>query len=268
MLSPIAQRDNIGSLISFKKPAYWDKLLFCQKIKYYGGVLTKEYSNYVDKLKAKDIVKKICGDEIEVSPVIKILKNIKDLKQEDLDINHIIKGAHGSKYNINIKDNTTLSECFKKLESFNIKYNPHGGELQYLHLSPSFFIEEKVDDFYVGKTGNATVFMIRCIYGKPVSIGITYTDQKDSYMNNYYIDWKPIKETIPIYIDIEDIRNDVDKMIKLACMLSQNFEFVRVDFYLSRDRKIYFSEFTFTPAAGGMVYPSKEVEYELGKSWI
>ena len=255
-------------MYTFKKPPYWKKLAFCQKIKYYGENLTQEYSDYVDKLKAKDIVKKICGDEIEVSPIIKILKNIKDLKQEDLNTDNIIKGAHGSKYNINIKQNTTLNECFEKLSTFNIKYNPHGGESQYLYLSPSFFIEEKINDFYVGKNGNATVFMIRCIYGKPVSIGITYTNNKDYYMNNYYIDWKPIKETIPINIDIEDIREDVNKMIKLSSMLSKNFEFVRVDFYLSKDRKIYFSEFTFTPAAGGMVYPSKEIEYNLGKSWI
>ncbi len=254
------------SLISLKKPSNWNNLAFCQKIKYYGKNLTQEYAEYVDKLKAKDIVKKICGDEIEVSPVIKILKDIKDLKQEDLNINHIIKGSHGCKYNINIKENATLSECFKKLESFNIKYNPHGSESQYLYLQPSFFIEDKIDDFYVGKNGNATVFMIRCIYGKPVSIGITYTNQ-GSYMNNYYIDWKPIKEEIPIRIDIEDIREDVNKMIKLSCMLSQTFEFVRVDFYLSKDRKIYFSEFTFTPNAGSMVYPH-HIERELGKSWI
>jgi hypothetical protein len=255
-------------MITFKKPSNWNQLAFYEKIKYYGGTLTEEYAKYVDKLKAKEIVKQVCGDEIEVSPVVKILTDINDLKQEDLNINHIIKGSHGSKFNINIRNNTTLDECFKKLKTFNVVYKPHKNENQYFYLSPSFFIEEKVDDFYVGKTGNATVFMIRCIYGKPVSIGICYTDEKNIYMNNYYIDWKPIKESIPIHINIEDIKEDVNKMIKLSCMLSENFEFVRMDFYLSKDRKIYFSEFTFTPAAGLIVYPSKKIEYDLGKSWI
>lgn len=257
-------------MITFKKPDYWNKMAFYQKIRYYGGVLTKDYADYVDKLKVKEIVKQMCGDQIDVSPVVKILKNIKDLTQEDLNINHIIKGSHGSKYNININEKTTLYECLKKLETFNRTYNTHINEKQYEYLTPSFFIEEKIDDFYSGKNGNATVFMIRCIYGKPVSIGITYTDEKGrNFMNNYYIDWKPIKETIStISINIEDIKEDVDKMINLSCILSQKFEFVRMDYYLSKDRKIYLSEFTFTPYAGNIVYPSKEVEYELGKSWI
>lgn len=255
-------------MLTFKKPYYWNKLAFYEKIRYYGNILSQEYSDYVDKLKSKEIVKNICNDLIEVSPIIKILKNISDLNKEDLNINHIIKGSHGSKYNININENTTISECFTKLKTFNKKYNPHGNEKQYLYLTPTFFIEEKIDDFYNGKNGKATVFMFRCIYGKPVSIGIMYWDEKDSYMNNYYIDWIPIKETIPIFIDIDDIKDDINKMILLSSMLSSNFEFVRIDFYLDKNRKIYFSEFTFTPSAGFMIYPSKEIEYNLGKSWI
>ena len=49
-------------MLSFKKPPNWTNLAFYHKIKYYGKMLTQEYSEYVDKLKAKDIVKKICGD--------------------------------------------------------------------------------------------------------------------------------------------------------------------------------------------------------------
>jgi hypothetical protein len=255
-------------MLTFKKPYNCNNLAFYEKIRYYGNILTKEYSDYVDKLKSKEIVKNICGDLIQISPVIKVLKNIYDLEKEDLSINYIIKGSHGSKYNINITETTTIDECFKKLKTFNKKYNPHGNEKQYLYLTPTFFIEEKIEDFYSGKNGKATVFMFRCIYGKPVSIGIMYWDEKDCYMNNYYIDWSPIKETIPIFININDIKEDVNRMILLSSMLSSNFEFVRVDFYLDKNRNIYFSEFTFTPSAGFMTYPSKEIEYDLGKSWI
>ena len=50
------------------------------------------------------------------------------------------------------------------LKKYNKNYNPHGNENQYKFLNPSFFIEEKIDDFYSGKSGEAVVFMIRCIY--------------------------------------------------------------------------------------------------------
>jgi hypothetical protein len=56
-------------------------------------------------------------------------------------------------------------------------------------------------------------------------------------------------------------------MIELAEILSAPFEFVRIDFYLSSDRKIYFSEYTFTPSGGYRFY-TNNIEAELGKLWL
>ena len=53
----------------------------------------------------------------------------------------------------------------------------------------------------------------------------------------------------------------------ISKILSKEFEFVRVDFYLDKNDNIYFSEFTFTPAAGEQVFPT-ELEIELSKKWI
>ncbi len=131
------------------KPIGWEKLAFYEKIRYYGTILTKEYSDYVDKLKAKYIVKEICGEEIEIPKVIKILKNNKDITNLDINENYIIKGAHGSKFNINIKNNTSLREILILLNKYNIKYNPHKNESQYQYIEPKFFIEEKVDDYFL-----------------------------------------------------------------------------------------------------------------------
>jgi hypothetical protein len=55
-------------------------------------------------------------------------------------------------------------------------------------------------------------------------------------------------------------------MIDIVKELSKIFEFVRIDLYLSKDDKIYFSEFTFTPH-GGMQFFSDEQELEYGKLW-
>ena len=59
----------------------------------------------------------------------------------------------------------------------------------------------------------------------------------------------------------------MNRMFDAAKILSNPFEFVRIDFYLGADNKIYFSEFTFTPHAGLQVY-SNEMELKLGKLWI
>ena len=41
-------------MLTFIKPDNWMDLPMYKKIFYYGRVLTKEYSQYVDKLKQKD----------------------------------------------------------------------------------------------------------------------------------------------------------------------------------------------------------------------
>lgn len=250
------------------KPKNWEKLAFYQKIQYYGKHLTEEHAMYVDKIKAKEIVSQISqkyGKKICIPQVIRVLKNIEDIRESDLNKNHMIKGSHGCKYNINMDEKTTIDSVKKQLFSFNRIFNPYKDEKQYTFLKPQFFIEEKVNDFYTGKTGKAGVFMIRCIYGNPVSIGIIIGDK----MNNYDIHWNPINiEISPSVFKIDEVKDNVEKMIELATILSHPFEFVRMDFYLSQDREIYFSEFTFTPSGGKMVYPSHKIEYELGKTWI
>jgi hypothetical protein len=243
-----------------EKPSNWKDLMFCEKINIYKSFLNEHHSKYTDKLLAKNIVKEICGDKIQVAKVIKILKNHTDLDQIDLDPRYIIKATHGSGWNINIKENTNISSCKSLLGSWNRHYSET--EKQYTYLKPMFYIEEKIDDKILGETGEAIVYMIRCIHGKPITIGIKYKD----FMNNYDIDWKPIcsnSNKIPFDLQLNDSK--FDDMIYYASLLSKSFEFVRMDFHLSKT-DIYFSEFTFTPNAGKQVF-TKEVEYTLGKLW-
>ena len=60
--------------------------------------------------------------------------------------------------------------------------------------------------------------------------------------------------------------NELDKMINLSRILSKPFEFVRIDFYISKNSDIYFCEFTFTPNSGFQVY-SDDIEFKLGTLW-
>ena len=55
-------------------------------------------------------------------------------------------------------------------------------------------------------------------------------------------------------------------MLENAKILSNRFEFVRIDYYIDKNHDIYFSEFTFTPAGGNITFDPK-IEFELGKTW-
>jgi hypothetical protein len=55
-------------------------------------------------------------------------------------------------------------------------------------------------------------------------------------------------------------------MYDIACLLSKQFEFVRIDLYIDKNDKIYLNEYTFTPLQGKMDYPL-DIEMDLGKLW-
>lgn len=267
------------SNFSFKnKPLNWNNLALYEKIQFTKNKFGKNYSSYVDKIEAKNIVKNLCGDKIKIPVVKKIFQNYKDITQDDLHHTFIIKGAHSCGANIVLfpePEPYDIPRLHRVLEEkFNKKYTL-GGESQYDYLEPKFFTELKIHDKQFGMNGNAITYMIRCIHGIPYTL--TILDKKNGYQEYYlYNIDKTIKEIDMKNSDIKPIgfnydlmrpdKNELKKMYDLASILSTQFEFVRIDFYISKNSDIYFSEFTFTPNAGGRVY-DLELEIMLGKLW-
>jgi len=244
-----------GTLFTIQKPDNWTSLPLYKKINHYKSILTRDYSAYVDKLSAKNIVKNICGDRCKIPEVIRILKNPSDLKQSDLNDDVLIKASHGSGWLIDPLNNKNLEENINKLKLWDKIYSNH--EKQYKYLQPKFFIEKKLNCFYNGLTGSAVDIKVFCFYGNPKFLLVRNMKKR----NFYDMNWVPIKnldfdfEKPSCYNEIIDISKD----------LSKPFEFVRIDLYIGIDG-IYFSEFTFTPMSGKKEF-SDEKELELGKYW-
>lgn len=241
---------------SFTKPPNWSSMPFFSKIGYYKNVLDERVVPYVDKIEAKKIVKAL-HEDISVAKIVRILKNPNDFNQNDINPKYIVKSAHGSGWNINITEQTKVQDVVKSLQKWNTTYEGIK-EKQYKYIKPRFYIEEKVDG---PKGGQALVYMFRCINGSPVTIGVKCAKRK--VQNSYDIEWNPI---MPENLEGIERPNRLDKMLTLAAKLSEPFEFVRIDFYYVNE-KIYFSEFTFTPAGGKQVLPL-ELEIQFGKLWL
>jgi hypothetical protein len=244
----------------FPKPIQWRYMPLYEKISYYKNQLGPEFAKYVDKLNVKNIIQELCGDSVKVAPLVRILASPTDFTQADLDTANIIKSSHGSGWNISITDTTTVEEVTTKLKSWNKPYiGDVTGESQYQYIKPQFYIEQKIDDPKTGKTGNALVYMFRCIHGNPTTFGIRYGNTQ----NNYYVsDKAPLS---PVNFQFE-FPPQYEEMLLWAKRLSAPFEFVRIDFHLSAEGIIYFSEFTFTPSGGSILFPYR-VEKALGKLW-
>lgn len=262
--------------LTFNKPSNWNKLPLYTKIKYYSTILNQDYSIYVDKIEAKKIVTELTNGQIKVAKIIKELKDINDISQEDIDHKYLLKASHGCKWNLDFYKTSNLNDIKDFLITYNKIYLNH--EKQYQYIRPRFFIEEKIYDSILGLTGHAIVYMFRCIYGNPVSIGVKIqvgnkkiNGKCDVEEVNFLYDtnWNIIdqKSMDPKYKTIKIPKPiKLDSMIDNAKILSNRFEFVRIDYYIDKNHDIYFSEFTFSPNGGNQTFDT-EIEYEMSKTW-
>lgn len=222
------------------KPLFWNAYSFSKKISIYKKYLGKEYSAYIDKLSAKDIA---ISYGIKVAPLVRVLKDVDDVTQDDLKSGYLLKASHGSGWNIFLNETQSIEEIKTKLKNWNKPYNKYN-ELQYNFITPKFFIEEQIVDKYLKRSGSL-VYMIRCIYGNPIpNVRVRYNQK----VNSYNFAWKPI-EKFELDIKIEKPKH-LTEMINYAKGMSKQFEFVRMDFFIDENDDIYFSEYTFTPGAG------------------
>lgn len=246
--------------LTIHKPPEWPSLPLYKKILYYREHLDERFAPFVDKLNAKSIVKGLCGDTIQVARVVRILSGPGDIRQADLNPVHMIKAAHGCGWNINISEKTDLAKVRSRLATWNCHYNAEI-ERQYAFIEPRFFIEEKIED-PTAPAGRALVYMFRCIHGIPITIGVKAFDGSQ---DSYDLEWNPLaKPALPFKVSRPV---QLPQMIQLAKVLSRPFEFVRVDFHLDSKGRIFFSEFTFTPAGGTQIF-SDELEAKFGAMWV
>jgi TupA-like ATPgrasp len=242
-----------------KKPQNWAGLPFYMKVRYYSNCLDERYAIYVDKIEAKKIIENETNGEIRIARIIKQLPDIepwKYLVDSDISPDVLLKPSHASGWNIDLKYNIHLNQLQQKVKSMCRPYSQ--SERQYRYIRPRFFLEEKVIDKYFGKTGKAIVYMVRCIHGKPVSIGVKF----DNLNLLYDLQWKPMIDH-PKHIE-KPVK--LEKMIYWSEKLSSQFEFVRIDFYIDNHDELYFSEFTFTPSNGAQTFPI-EIERMFGALW-
>jgi hypothetical protein len=249
----------MDSPFRIEKPKTWRFLPLYEKIQYYKDHLNESYVPYVDKIEAKRLVKEALGDDIQVAPLVRILDSPDDVLESDICGNHLLKASHGCGWNIDLGEAGLSVESIRKSlhgwnKPYHAQYEPH-----YSWVKPRFFIEEKVCDGVYGRTAKAITYCIRCIYGKPFVVGVRDGDAQ----NNYDCNWKPVK-----MMELRALEKPaaLERMFRVAEVLSKPFEFVRIDLYLGEGDTIYFSEYTFTPSAGFMFYPSK-YEKEFGKLW-
>ena len=177
---------------------------------------------------------------------------------DELPDKFVLKCNHGSGRVYICKDKNTFdlenirSELNRELKRDFAKVNL---EYHYSFIKPVIIAEEYLDD---GVHKNPIDYKFYCFNGKAESILVCSNRENELKLNDFDLNWNELDYTFEKYRSNEKLKRPTKlrEMIRIAEELSCGMPFVRVDLY-EINRKIYFGEYTFTPAAG-MIYYYKQ----------
>ena len=222
-----------------------------------------------DKILVHDYCKEKLGVDLCI-PILKIYDKVEDIRWDELPGQFVIKCNHGSGMNIIVKDKSKLNipEAEAKLKRFmKDDFAFHVGyEMHYHDIPHKIFVEEYKED--ENQKNSLYDYKFWCFNGEPkfmtVSDGfghgnMTFYNMDFTKSNLSRNDFTPIKK------EMEKPKN-FDLMVEYSKKLSEDFKFVRVDFY-EVSGVLYLGELTFTPGAGFFKYRNQEDNKRLG-DWI
>ena len=231
------------------------------KLYYY----TEKYGKYVDKYEVRRHVKEKVGEKY-LNDIIGVFDSVSDIKFDNLPKQFVLKGTHGSGYNVIVKDKSKLdvNKTKKKLSQFlSDNYYYKFRELIYKDVKPRILIEK-----YISETDSDSLidYKFHCFHGEPKYVFVQRNTPSNLKKGFYDMSWNKVmpENHIPAFSDAEFVKPDnFDEMIQVATKLSEGFIFLRVDLY-SIGNKIIFGELTFFSNAGNIRSSIERFNTEFG----
>ena len=215
-----------------------------------------------DKYKVREFISETIGDEY-LNELIAVYDSVDEIDIQALPQSFVLKGTHGSGYNIICKDKDKMNwkKEFKKMRRWlRLSYYLEEREWVYKDIKPRIICERYMEETNAEDLRDYKIF---CFNGEPKLIQVDANRFNDHKRNYYDLDWNLLDISIDVPSDTETIIHPPERlseMIVLSKVLSKKFPHVRVDFY-EVDQKIIFGELTFFHSSGfGQFHPA---EYEI-----
>jgi hypothetical protein len=251
-----------GKHLDLTNPQTFSEKLYCRMISWNRG-LDPVFTQLADKYAARTYV----GNKVGEQHLVKLLWHGTDpsaIPFDTLPAEYVIKTNHSNGQIIVVKGNADRTEIINRLSVW-LKSNYYWGgrEYQYYHIKPRVMIEE----YLKNQDGSGPLdYRFWCFRGIPEVIQV----------DNRAHDINPFFDTKWNLLDLHYREGasrpaitkpaNFEEMILIASKLSAGFDFVRVDLY-NVDGKIYFGEFTFTPA-GSLTLRPESWDLKLGEKWV
>jgi len=257
---------HFGRFPNYKNPTSLNEKI--QWLKLYDRDPQKTFC--ADKILVRKYAIEKIGKDISV-PLLFHSDNLDDLTQEVLpDIPFVIKTNHdtGSVYVFDNKSDCDLENLkFLLKRHLDRNYFYKSREFQYKRIHRQFLIEEKL----VSKDGEGLIeYDFHCSKGKVLFL--TYDNTKNKVRQRKVLneDYSDAGFTYSYRSKAAEYKGalvkpkNFDRMLDYAKKLSQDFLYVRVDFYYESD-EIFLGELTFHPGGGLSRFVPNSFDYSLGE---
>jgi len=222
-----------------------------------------------DKWRVRDYAAKKVGDDCLV-PLLWHGDEPEEIPFAELPLKFVIKATHGCHYNIIVKDKTQLDQTkakqqLKKWLGENYCQDKFfGTEWGYRNIKPTIVVESFLDD-----NGSVPVdYKFRCFSGRVEFLTVQFDRPGDNPLILVCDrNCKPMDMVLGMKYDGKfDRPANFEEMIRVAEILAEEFDFIRVDLYNLKN-KIFFGELTPYPSAGGIRFIPRRYDFLYGGKW-
>ena len=258
-------KENTGKDLNLDDPRTFNEKL--QWLKIYDR--NPLYTILTDKYAVRDYIANKIGEEYLI-PLFGVWERFEDIDFNKLPNEFVLKCNHDSGSVVLCKDknNFNVESARKKLSNaLNRNYYYESREWPYKNILPKIIAEKYMtDEFGYGLKD----YKFFCFNGEPkfLYVGQGLTSDHSLKIEFYDMDWNKMPFYRTDYKRLGDVPRPscLEDMINIAKILSEGIPFVRIDLYNVYD-KIYFSEFTFSPAGGHLPLEPDKYNDIIG-SWV
>lgn len=259
---------HLGRKLNLKNPKTFNEKL--QWLKLYNH--KPEYTIMVDKVKAKEYVAKLIGEE-HIIPTLGVWDDPDDIDFDALPDQFVLKCNHNSGTGMCIcrdKSKRDIEKVKAELrKGLKENYFMRWREWPYKNV-PRKILAEK---FMVDESGTELKdYKIFCFNGEPRYCQVISDRNTDEKIDFYDMHWKRLVGLVGLVGLNDKVHNSeyaipcpesFENMKQMASLLAKSIPFSRIDFY-EINHQAYFGEITFFPATGFGNFNPREWNVKMG----